>query len=127
MKAGPIYLSKSDFGAYKALTMYMRNRNFGNVRPAMKSVVLLQREKEDELYRITLTDKSIAIRKQSKPANTCKIVRLVDGAVFDSLNKAMQATTMPKGAKSYATVDKRVAEGVSLFEASGGIFILTTE
>ena len=42
LMAGPVYIDKKDFSMYKALTMYMRNRNYGTLRPSLRSVILLQ-------------------------------------------------------------------------------------
>lgn len=122
LMAGPVYIDKKDFSMYKALTMYMRNRNYGGMRPTLKAVVIYQFDKEYEVYRIALTNRPVTPHK-----STCKVVRVADGVVFDSLNKAIQGTEMPKGAKTYITVRKKVAEGLSIFEASNGVFTLTTE
>lgn len=128
LMAGPVYIDKKDFSMYKALTMYMRNRNYGTLRPSLRSVILLQSGQECEVFRITLTNKPMTVQQhQNSKAGLCKVVRVADGVVFASLNKAIQGTEMPKGAKNFNTVARKVAEGASLFEASKGVFTLTPE
>lgn len=119
LKLGPVYLSKEDYPAYKALTMYMRNRDMGNLRPAAKTITYLYKGEEVEVIRVSLTDKPVAPYAYR---NCPKVVRVADGVVFDSLNKALQATDMPKGAKYFATVKSRIDAGKSIFEASCGVF-----
>lgn len=118
LRAGPVYLSKEDHSVYKALVMYMRNREFGNLRPTSKTITYLIKGEEIEVTRITLTDKPTADYNQHCP----KVVRVADGVVFDSLNKAVEGTEMPKGAKHFATVKAKVNAGKSIFEASCGAF-----
>ena len=119
LKVGPVYLSKEDHSVYKALVMYMRSREFGNLRPAAKTITYLCKGEEVEVIKVSLTDKPVAPYAYR---NCPKVVRVADGAVFDSLNKALQATDMPKGAKYFATVKAKVNAGKSIFEASCGTF-----
>lgn len=119
-----LYFPKTEFPAIKSLVAYMRHAGMLPLRPAIKSVTFIEKGEEIEALKVTLVGGPV---RQLVRKDSCKVIRINDRAVFDSLNKAVQATTMPKGAKTLSTVQKRVDRGMSLFEASKGTFTLTTE
>ena len=119
LKEGPVYLSKEDYSTYKALVMYMRNRGLGQLRPAAKTITYLIKGEEIEVMRLTLRDDPI---NSYEGRTVYKVLRVADGEVFESLNKAMEDTEMPKGARNFSTVFRRLKSGKSMHEASCGAF-----
>lgn len=119
-----LYFPKTEFPAIKSLVAYMRHAGMLPLRPAIKSVTFIEKGEEIEALKVTLVGGPV---RQLVRKDSCKIVRIADGEVFSSLNLAVQATEMPRGAKNLATVQRKIDSGMSMFEASKGTFTLTTE
>lgn len=119
-----LYFPKEEFPAVKSLVSYMRAAGMLPLRPAVKSVTFIEKGEEVEALKVTLVGGPV---RQLVKKDSCKIVRVDDGKVFSSLNLAIQATDMPRGAKNLATVQRKIDSGTSLFEASNRTFTLTTE
>lgn len=118
LKAGPVYLDKGDYNTYKALTMYMRHKGLGQLRPA-RTITYVVKGEEVEVLRVTLIDKPINFHGRG---GAIKVRRVSDGFLFNSLVAAVQSTEMPKGARNYMTIIRKVKAGKSVLEASGGVF-----
>jgi len=123
-KSGTLYFPKAEFPAVKSLVAYMRHAGLLPLRPTVKTVTFIEGQVEVEVLKVTLLNTAV---RQNTRKDTCKVVRISDKVVFDSLNLAIQATTMPLGAKSSTTVQRKIDAGMSMFEASKGTFTLTTE
>lgn len=118
-----LYFPKAEFPAIKSLVAYMRAAGMLPLRPAVKSVTFIEKGEEIGALKVTLVGGPV---RQAVKKGSCKVVRIADGEVFSSLNMAVQATDMPRGAKNLATVQRKIDAGISLFEASNGTFTLTT-
>lgn len=111
LRAGPLYLDKSDFDSYKLLTSYAM-RVCKNERPACKTITVLERGTEIQYMKLTLNTNPPRI---NKPQSRAMTVRNMETGEVTGLFRAVSTS-------EYVRIRAALKRGKTMLEASKGLF-----
>jgi len=114
LRAGPLYLNKSDYDSYKNLNTHTRSKGMQE-RPACKTIVVLERGVETQYIKLTLNTGPIRL---NTPKESAMVVRNTETGEHGTLFRMLST-------REYNRVRAVMRYGKTLEKATNGLF--TTE